>query len=215
MNEILPGIWHWATPRASIGGKPVSSYWIDEGGVAIDPLVPEDAGLDWFAARPTPPSAVVLSCRHHYRDSGDFNDRFGCTIQAPRSGMQEFTSGEPVTAYDPGDVLPGGLVAVEVGVLSPDDSALYLPDRKVLWLADAAVRSMTDPASKLGWVIDVLMDDPPETKRRLLERLSEILDEYDFEHLMLGHGLPLVGDGRAQLEELVRSGGRTAVEAFE
>lgn len=192
----------------------MSSYWLDQPGVLIDPLVPEDVGLDWFAERSTPPSAVVLTNRHHYRDSGVFHDRFGCPIRAPRAGMHEFTEGQPVTPYDPGEVLPGGLVAVEIGALAPDDGGLYLADSSTLWIADAVVRSMSDPESRIGWVIDPLMDDPPETKRRLLERLSELLDEYDFEHLMVAHGLPLVGDGRTQLEELVRSGGRTAVEAF-
>ena len=31
---------------------------------------------------------------------------------------------------------------------------------------------------------------------------------------MLAHGLPLIGNGRAALEEFVSSGGRTAGDAF-
>lgn len=214
MQEILAGIWHWATPRASIGGKLVSSYWLDQGGVLIDPLVPQDVGFDWFAQRSTTPAAIVLSNRHHYRDSGRFNERFGCQIHVPRAGLHEFTHGEPVTAYDPGEALPGGLVAVEIGVLAPDDGALYHAESRTLWIADAVVRSMSDPEARLGWVLDQLMDDPPETKQRLLARLAEILDQYDFENLMIAHGAPLVGNGRAALQELVSGGGRTAIEAF-
>jgi hypothetical protein len=56
------------------------------------------------------------------------------------------------------------------------------------------------------------MDDPPATKRALLAALSRVLDELDFEHVLLAHGDPYIGDGRALLEELVATGGRTAFE---
>jgi hypothetical protein len=56
------------------------------------------------------------------------------------------------------------------------------------------------------------MDDPPETKRRLLDVFARVLRDLDFEHVLLAHGGPLVGDGRAQLQELISSGGRTAFE---
>jgi hypothetical protein len=214
VNEIIPGVWHWLTPNQNIGGIPVSSYWLDEGGVFIDPLVPEDEGLEWFAARPVAPSAVVLCNRHHYRDSGVLHERFGCQVHVPATGLHEFTDGQPVVGYAPGDELPGGLLAFEVGVLSPDDGGLYLESAEAIWLADTIVRSPTDPSSPIGWVADGLMDDPPETKRGLLAVFERVLEEFDFQHLMLAHGLPLVGNGRAKLEEFVSSGGRTASDAF-
>jgi hypothetical protein len=214
MNEILPGVWHWLTPNQSIGGVHVSSYWLDESGVFIDPLVPEDEGLDWFAARPVPPSAVILANRHHYRDSDVLHERFGCQVHVPATGLHEFTDDEPVVGYAPGDELPGGLIAFEVGVLSPDDSGLYLESAGAVWLADTLVRSPSNPSSQIGWVADGLMDDPPETKRGLLAAFTRVLDEFEFQNLLLAHGLPLIGNGRAELEEFVRSGGRTATGAF-
>ena len=56
------------------------------------------------------------------------------------------------------------------------------------------------------------MDDPPGTKRHLLDAFDRLLGELDFEHLLLAHGGPVIGDGRIQLEELVDCGGRTAFE---
>ena len=56
------------------------------------------------------------------------------------------------------------------------------------------------------------MDDPPATKRSLLAAFARLLDELHFEHVLLAHGDPLIGDGRVQLEELVATGGRTAFE---
>ena len=56
------------------------------------------------------------------------------------------------------------------------------------------------------------MDDPPATKRGLLAACARLLAELDFEHLLLAHGGPVIGDGRELLQDLVDSGGRTAFE---
>ena len=209
MREVLPGIFHWTTlhPKIHID---VSSYWLDESGVAIDPLVPEEDGLEWFAGRPTRPTTVLLSNRHHYRDSARFAEAFGCTVRCTRAGLHEFTHGEAVEGFEPGDRLPGGVVACEVGGLCPDETALYLPEKRAVFLADGLVRVGAD--GLLGFVPDVLMDDPPATKRELLAAYSRLLDELDFEHVLLAHGDPLIGDGRARLQEVVDIGGRTAFE---
>jgi hypothetical protein len=54
------------------------------------------------------------------------------------------------------------------------------------------------------------MDDPQQTKRGLLESCARLLDELEFSHLLLAHGVPTVGKGREELQALVDSGGRTA-----
>jgi len=214
MNELLPGIWHWTTPNPNIGDTLVSSYWLDEPGVFIDPLLPEDAGIAWFESRPLPPQAIVLANRHHYRDSGRIHKHFGCQVHVPVAGLHEFTDRDHIVGYQPGDVLPGGLAAFVVGSLSPDEDGLFLEPAGAIWLGDTIVRSMTDPGSRIGWVPDSLMDDPEQTRAGLLAAFARVLDDYEFEHLMLAHGLPLVGNGREELEALVRDGGRTGEDAF-
>lgn len=214
MKEILPGIWHWTAPNPSIGDALVSSYWLDQGGVFIDPLLPRDEGIEWFAARPTPPAAVVLTNRHHYRDSGAICERFGCRVHVPNAALHHFTGGEPVLGYQPGDELPGGLQAFVIDSLSPDEDGLFLESAGAIWVGDTIVRSTTDPDSRIGWVLDSLMDNPAETKNGLLQAFAEVLDDRRFEHLLLAHGLPLVGNGRSELDQLLRDGGRTATDAF-
>lgn len=64
------------------------------------------------------------------------------------TALHEFSDGRPVTGFDIGDELPGGILAHEL----------------------------------------------------------------DFEHLLLAHGGPAIGDGRRLLRDLLEAGGRTAFE---
>ncbi|HET9094788.1 MAG TPA: hypothetical protein VFN36_06830 [Solirubrobacteraceae bacterium] len=214
MNEILPGIFHWVAPNPSIGGKLVSSYWLDESGVLIDPLLPPDDGLAWLQSRPTAPQAIVLTNRHHRRDSERLHEHFDCPLHVPEAGRHAFNGLEYVVGYRPGDALPGGLSPFLVGALSPDEHGLHLPSAQTIWVGDTLVRSGTDPGSRIGWVIDALMDEPERTKGALLEAFRTVLERHAFDHLMLAHGLPLIGVGRSELEALVAEGGRTATDAF-
>ena len=115
MDEILPGVFHWTTRHEGIGAS-VHSYWIEDatGGVLIDPRVPKD-GVDWFRDH-GPPHDILLTNRHHYRHSGRFEEEFGGTVHGHRAGMHEFTKGEKVEAFEFGDVMPGGFLALEVGI---------------------------------------------------------------------------------------------------
>lgn len=209
MQEVLPGVDHWTSIHPTLRIE-VASYWLEGPGVVIDPLIPADLGLAWFAGRPTPPAAVVLSNRHHYRHSAEFAAAFGCGVYVNRAGLHEFSHGEPVEGFAPGAVLPGGVLACEVGVICPDDTALYLPEQRAMVFADALVRGVVDGDRRLGFVPDSLMDDPEHTKRGLLAAFARLLEDYPFEHLLLAHGGPVIGDGRRELEQLIHSGGRTA-----
>lgn len=211
MEEILPGLWHWTAKHPRIGIE-VSSHWLDDGGVAFDPLLPED-GLEWFRARPQAPCAVLLSNRHHYRHAGAIADAFGCPVLAARPGMHEFEAEQGVTPFDFGDELPGGVRAIEVGSICPDDTALYLPAHRAVLFADGFVDGTPHgERTGLGFVADALMDDPAQTKAGLLEAARRILAEVDFDHVLLAHGPPAIGDGRERLQALVDMGGRTAFQ---
>lgn len=212
MDEVLPGVFHWTAVHPNIHTQ-VSSWWLDEHGVLIDPLVPPQEGLEWFAARAHPPVAILLSNRHHYRQSDLFAKRFGCLVLCNRLGLREFADGRAVDGFDVGDTLPGGVIACQLDAICPDDTALHLPEHGAVAIADGVVRGGAYGAGgPLGFVPDVLMDDPPATKRGLLDACARLLAELDFEHLLLAHGGPVIGDGRELLQDLVDSGGRTAFE---
>ncbi len=193
MEEIIPGVWHWSAVHPNIK-IPVHSYYLESERVLIDPIAP-DEGLDWFAEH-GPPTDVLLTNRHHYRSSGEFAERFGASVHCSRHGLHEFTHGETIEPFDPGDELPGGVVAHEVGAICPDESALHVPAHRALALADGAVR--WEPGGPLVFVPDYLMDEPEETKEGLRESYRQIA-ALDFDHLLLAHGEPFVGSGRDAL----------------
>ncbi len=212
VQEVLPGVFHWTAIHPKIRSE-VSSYWLDDAGVLFDPLVPAPEGLDWFAHRASTPTAVLLSNRHHYRQSDRFAERFGITVWCNRAGLHEFTAAQAVQGFEIGDRLHGGVLAYELGAICPDDTALHLPDKRALVLADGVVRGGPYGGDgPLGFVPERLMDDPRATKRGLLKACARLLAELEFDHLLLAHGGPVLGDGRALLADLVDCGGRTAFE---
>jgi hypothetical protein len=197
MREIAPGLWHW-TARHDHIGEDVSSYYLLPERVLIDAMIPPE-GLEWFEEH-GPPEHVLLSNRHHDRDAWRIRDAFGCTVHCIRNGLHELAGRGPVEPFEFGDELPGGVVAYEVGAICPDETALHVPAKRALACADGVVRWPGVPG--LTFVPDELMDEPEQTKAELRDAYRRLL-ELDFELLLLAHGDPVVGDGKAALREFV------------
>ncbi len=195
MDEVAPGIWHWSARHPNIQIV-VHSYYLPAERVLIDPIAP-DEGLDWFDEH-GPPADVLLTNRHHYRSSALFVERFGVTVHCVREGLHEFDGWRAVEPFDFGDELPGGVIAHAVGAICPDETALHIPARDALAVADGAVR--WEPGGPLAFVPDEYMDEPERTKEGLRESYRR-LATLDFSHLLLAHGDPVVDTGREALAE--------------
>lgn len=194
MEEIAPGIWHWTADHPKIHWA-VSSYFLPEPGVLLDPLLPPE-GIERLEEL-GPPREILLTNRHHWRNCGELAKRFDLRVRAPRSGMHEFDEGDPVDPYDPGEELAGGAVVVhEVGGICPDECALHVPSVSALAVADGVMHY-----DGLAFVPDRYMDDPEDTKRALKEAYARLVDELEFEHLLTAHGDPVVGGARDALRE--------------
>src|SRR5215217_662693 len=193
MEEIAPGILHWHAPHPKIGID-VSSYWLPDLRTLLDPLaVPDEVdGVEH----------ILLSCRHHVRDSIEAAQRFGATIQAPLTGMHEYGEDTPIQPYDFGEPLVDGAVtAHQIGGLSPDETALHIPSLNALSVADGAVRY----GDELDFVPDQYMDDPGRDKADLKRGFGELADQLDFEVLLLAHGKPYPSGGREALRRFAYS----------
>jgi hypothetical protein len=196
MREIAPGLWHWTALHPHIR-KQVSSYYLADERVALDPLLPAE-GIEWFADRP--PEHVLLTNRHHERDSFALHAAFGAEVHCISNGTYALDGHGPVTPFEFGSELPGGIVAHEVGAICPDETALYIPAYRALACADGVVR--WDGVEGLTFVPDQLMDDPPQT-RAGLARAYERLLELDFDLLLLAHGEPVLNGAKAELEAFI------------
>ena len=197
MNEIAPGLWHWTAQHRHISWE-VSSYYLLSERVLIDPMLPAE-GLEWFEQHGAP-EHVLLTNRHHDRDSWRLREAFGCSVHCVRNGLYELEGRGPVEPFDFGDELPGGVVVHEVDAICPDETALHITGHGALACADGVIRS-TD-GGELEYVPDSLMDEPEETKRGLRQAYERLL-ELDFDVLLLAHGQPVVTGGKAALRKFV------------
>jgi len=190
VDEIAPGLWHWTALRETIGSE-VSSYYLAAERVWIDPMLPPERP-DWFQ-----PEHAVLTCRHHSRDAW----KLDCSVWVVEQGAHELEGRGEFRTFAWGDDLPGGMVAYEVGALSPDETALHIPAHRALAIGDGVVRWRD--VEGLTFVPDSLMDDPEATRAGLRAAYRRLLDELEFDHLLLAHGEPVVGTAGEELHNLV------------
>ncbi len=202
MREIFPGLYHWITFHEGIRSD-VHSYYAEglEPACLIDPRVPKE-GTGWFGSHARPAN-VYLTNRHHYRHSDRFEKAFGCEVWCHEDGLHEFKKGEKVRSFEHGAKLPGGVRALAVAVLCPEETALLLPvGEGALALGDAVIRR----GKSLGFVPDEYIgDDPAAVKRGLKEVFLGLAERKDFDHLLLAHGEPWIGGGREALRKFAES----------
>ena len=195
IEEIRPGLWHWRAMHPKIKIE-VSSYYVSDSGTLIDPMLPAE-GVEWFRERGEP-RRVVLTNRHHRRQSDDFKEAFGCPVLCHEAGLHEFEGGPDVEGFAFGDELGPGMTALEVDAICPEETALHIvAGEGILAFADGLIRA---GEGALGFVPDALMGDEPEEVKRGLRESFRALLEHDFDTLLFAHGLPLVGGGRRALE---------------
>ena len=200
MREILPGLHHWTAFHDGIR-MDVSSYYAAPAGALIDPMLPPDVGVDAFSELPQP-QVILLTNRHHYRQSAPFADRFGCPVRCHESGLHEFTNGEQVESFAFGDEVAPGVVALDLAAICPDDSVLALGEQGALAFADGIVHY---GAGKLGFVPDQFMDGPDDVKRDVRAKAKRLLAEQEFDALLFAHGEPITSGGRKALRSFVES----------
>jgi len=194
MREIIPGVWHWTAFHEGIGFD-VSSYYVDRGQALIDPMLPQ-AGVDAFRGRA--PEVILLTNRHHYRHSERFVEEFGCTVMCHEAGLHEFEGGPPVQGFSFGDDVANGVLALEVGVLTPEETAFHIDSGpRALSFGDAVVSL---PDEGLQFVPDKYMGDDPESEKEGMRESFRRLLAHDFDALLVAHGVPVPGGGKAALQ---------------
>jgi hypothetical protein len=198
MEEIAPGVYHWSARHPRTGGQ-AHSHFDEPSRTLLDPMVPED-GLDWFAGG-RHPERIVLTNRHHYRQSAEFLERFECPVLCHAEGLHEFEGTDrEVEGFDPPSELVAGITAFPVGAICPDETAVRIGGAEpAMCFADGLVRR----DGELGLASDGLLGDDPEGIKEGLRDAYRALLELDFDTLLFAHGEPLVGGGKDALRTFV------------
>jgi len=196
MEEVLPGVVHWSRIHPSTGMS-AHSHYLPATGTLIDPMVPAE-GMGWFD-RLGSPQRVLLTNRHHLRESERFADAYGCPVLCHPDGLHEFAGGPAVEPLEPGSEPASGVRVCEVGAICADEVALHIAEGPGALAVADGVRRLGDDG-ELGFFPDHLLGDDPEfVKAGLRAAYRHLLDEVEFDVLLFAHGRPIAPGGRAAL----------------
>lgn len=197
MNEILDGIFRW-TWYSEPHGYDFNGYLIRhrDGNLCIDPVQPTADVLDEIGRLGA--SRILLTNRNHSRASNVVRERTGAKTYIHREDAAHASSqGTTIDGELRTGEAVGPLRVVDAAGKSPGEVALHWHERKLLFVGDAVIGN---PAGRCSLLREKVMDDPP----RLRTTVRHLL-ELDFDALLFGDGVPILGDARTRLRELVAS----------
>ena len=187
VHDVAPGLWIWR--RAHPAWRPglqwseeVTSTCVESGGevVLVDPLAPPDDATEvWERLNARPPTVAAILKPDHVRDVDLFVHRYGVRGFGPHWYWRDDIPETELEGIQPGDVVPGGLVALYDG-RGRVETPLWLPEQRALVFADG----MTAPEGEL------LVWGTPWHEDRVLPAFRAML-ELPFEHVVVSHGAPL------------------------
>ena len=141
-------------------------------------------------------SRILITNRNHVRAANRIRERTGA-----RSYIHP---DDAAYAKAQGASLDGELhIGEKIGALemigasgkSPGEVALLWPERKCLIVGDAVVG---DPPGHLKLLREKVMDDPARLRRSIQQLLA-----LDFDTILVGDGVSVIGGAKARLKELI------------
>jgi glyoxylase-like metal-dependent hydrolase (beta-lactamase superfamily II) len=187
LRDLAPGLWIWRLEHPDWSSEsdwdpPVTTTCVESGGevVLIDPLAPPDGAREiWDRLDAKPPTVVVVLKPDHVRDVDHFVERYGARGYGPYLFWPHDVPKTELEGIDPGDELPGALVALYDG-RGRNETPVWLPEQRTLVFADA----LTARDGELRvWAT-------PWHEQRTLPALRELLD-LPFERVIVSHGDPV------------------------
>jgi glyoxylase-like metal-dependent hydrolase (beta-lactamase superfamily II) len=185
--DVAPGLWVWRLQHPDwapdVDWDPfVTSTYVESGGevAVLDPLAPpEDATEIWERLDAKPPTLAAVLKPDHVRDVDLFVERYAARGYGPYLFWPHNIPKTELEGIEPGNELPGGLVAIYDG-RGRSETPLWLPDQRALVFADALTER---EGSLLVW-------GTPWHEERVLPALSALL-ELPFEYVIVSHGEPV------------------------
>jgi len=187
LRDVAPGLWIWRVPHPDWSPDadwepPVTSTCVESGGevAVLDPLAPPEGAAEiWERLDARPPTLAVVLKPDHVRSVDRFVERYGARAYGPSLFWRDDIPATELEPVEPGDELPGGLVALYDG-RGRSETPLWLPEQRALVFADA----FTAPGGELRvW-------STPWHEERALPALRALL-ELPFERVIVSHGEPV------------------------
>jgi glyoxylase-like metal-dependent hydrolase (beta-lactamase superfamily II) len=197
MREIVSGILTWSWFSEPHGYDFHGHLILDaHGNICVDPVEPTESDIDAIAGEGV--ARIILTNRNHSRAANRVRTRTGAQTaihgdDADHARSQDTEIDENIVV---GDRI-GPLEVVAAAGKSPGEVALYWRERGILIVGDAVIGN---PAGRCGMLPERVMDDPA----RLRQSVRELLD-LDFDTLLVGDGVAILGDAKARLQELVET----------
>ena len=187
VTDVAPGLWLWQVqyvdwPRGDGWDGKVASTCVVSGGeiVLLDPVAPTQEGSKlWSRLDARPPTRIVVLKPDHVRDVDHFVGRYGVRAFGPEFYNRDDIPKTELEPILPGNILPGGLVALYDG-RGRNETPIWIPEHRTIVFADA----LTAPEGEL------LVWWTPWHQERALPALQALL-ELPFERVIVSHGKPV------------------------
>jgi glyoxylase-like metal-dependent hydrolase (beta-lactamase superfamily II) len=172
-----------------------------DGNICIDPVEPNEEVMSELVARGV--SRILLTNRNHLRAANRIRERTGArTYIHPEDAAHAKSQGGALDGeLHEGETI-GAFKVIGVSGKSPGEVAFLWTERKALIVGDAVVGN---PPGKLSLLPERVMDDPARL-RRSVQRLLAL----DFDTILVGDGVSIIGGAKQRLKELVDSFGIAA-----
>ena len=206
VERIEDGLWRW-TGFHEEWRQDVHCVYVESPDAVclIDPLVPPEDGerfldaLDRDVERLGLPVHVLVTVFWHARSARELAERYEAEVWAPSRARAavERRAGPGIRAFRPGDPLPGGIAAYATA--RSNEVVLFLAARRALVAGDVILGG-DDGSLRLcpaSWLPDGVGQ---EELRASLEPLLAL----PIEHVLVSHGQPVLGNGAAALESMLR-----------
>ena len=197
METILGDVFTWSWFSEPHGYNFNSLLLRDpRGNICIDPVEPSDQVLSELVRLGV--SRILITNRNHVRAANKIRERTGARAYihpddaAYAKGQGAVLDGE----LHEGEKI-GALEVIGVSGKSPGEVALLWPERKALIVGDAVIGN---PPGQLSLLRERVMDDPARLRRSVEQLLA-----LDFDTILVGDGVSVIGGAKQRLRELVAS----------
>ena len=197
MERILGDVFTWSWFSEPHGYNFNSIVIPDlDGNICIDPVDPNEEVMSELVRMSV--SSIFLTNRNHVRAANKIREHTGarCYIHREDAAYAKKQGAVLDEELNDGEII-GPLTVISVSGKSPGEVALLWPQRKTLIVGDAVVGN---PPGQLSLLHERVMDDPAGLRRSVNQLLA-----LDFDTILVGDGVSIIGDAKQRLRELVDS----------